>query len=183
MSVPRTSFTFLTYQVFSKYKTSHPHCHLILLPLHHFCTFTSTAHAITQTSLSVVYMHVCSREVGFRSESARMGIFTSHSHWTIKAGTRPGGPARGVSRTATDLWLPSNRIFASAVHKSQAELLTVNWPCQDVRLIPRLCQAIEILCISTKHGLILCTYTVNGRIRQRGFVSLEGTEARSLIYY
>lgn len=54
-----------------------------------------------------------------------------------------------VNQLAVDLWPHSNSIFGAAVNKSQAELLTVNWACQDAQLIQRLCQAIVILCIET----------------------------------
>lgn len=87
-----------------------------------------------------------------------------------------------VNQAAVDLWLHSNSIFGAAVHKSQAELLTVNWVCQDAQLIQRLCQAIVILCIQT--GGPDSPYTsVNGCICQWGFVALAAMEALSIIYW
>lgn len=76
-----------------------------------------------------------------------------------------------INPPAADLWPHSNSIFGAAVHKSQPELLTVNWACQDAQLIQRLCQAIVILCIETR-GPDSPYTTVNVGICQRGFVAL-----------
>lgn len=86
-----------------------------------------------------------------------------------------------VNQPAVDLWPHSNSIFGAAVHKSQPELLTVNWACQDAQLIQRLCQAIEILCIETG-GPDSPYTTVNGGICQWGFVALAAMEVLFIIY-
>lgn len=90
--------------------------------------------------------------------------------------------AHRVNQPAVDLWLYSHSIFGGAAHKSQAELLTVNWACQDAQLIQRLCQAIVILCIQTG-GPDSPYTTVNGCICQWGFVALAAMEALSIIYW
>lgn len=116
-----------------------------------------------------------------KRKQAYVVIFTSSSYWTIKAGSMDD-IARRVNWPAVDLWLRSNSIFAAAVHKSLAELLTVNWACQDAQLIQRLCQAIVILCIHTGGPDSPCT-TVNGCICQWGFAALAAMEALSVIYW
>lgn len=80
-----------------------------------------------------------------------------------------------VKQRSADLWPHSNSIFGAAVHKSQAELLTVNGACQHAQLIQRLCQAIVILCIETG-GPDSPYTTVNGCICQWGFVVLAAME-------
>lgn len=90
--------------------------------------------------------------------------------------------AHRVNQPAADLWLYSNSIFGAAVHKSRAELLTVNWACQDAQLIQRLCQAIVILCIQTG-GPDSPYTTVNGCICQWGFVALAAMGVLSIIYW
>lgn len=87
-----------------------------------------------------------------------------------------------VKQPAVDLWPHSNHIFGAAAHKSQAELLTVNWACQHAQLIKRLCQAIVILCIETG-GPDSPYTTVNGCICRREFVALAAMEALSIIYW
>lgn len=68
------------------------------------------------------------------------------------------------------------------MHKSQAELLTVNRACQDAQLIQRLCQTLVILCIQTG-GPDSPYTTVNGCICQRGFVALAAMRALFIIYW
>lgn len=86
-----------------------------------------------------------------------------------------------VIQPCLDLWLYSNSIFEAELHKSKAELLTVNWVCQDAQLIQRLCQAIVILRFQT--GGLDSPYTaVNGCICQWGFVALAAKGASSIIY-
>lgn len=122
------------------------------------------------------FLHA-SREGAARAGKERAAIFTSSSHWTIKAEGADDGTQS--QQPAVDLWLYSNR---AAVHKSQAELLTVNRACQHAQLIQRLCQAIVILCIQT--GGPDSPYTaVNGCICQWGFVALAAMEALSIIYW
>lgn len=87
-----------------------------------------------------------------------------------------------VNQLCVDLWLYSNSIFEAALHKSQAELLTVNWLCQDAQLIQRLCQTIVILHVQTG-GPDSPYTTVNGHICQWGFVALAAVGALSIIYW
>lgn len=87
-----------------------------------------------------------------------------------------------VNQLAVDLWPHSNSIFGAAVNKSQAELLTVNWACQDAQLIQRLCQAIVILCIETG-GPDSPYTTVNDCICHWRFAALSAMEALSVIYW
>lgn len=111
-----------------------------------------------------VYAWVNKRNKQGRSSESKQEcvvIFTSSSYWTIKAES-VWMIAYRVSQPAADLWPHSNSIFGAAVHKSQTELLTVNWLCQHAQLIQRLCQAIVILCIETG-GPDSPYTTVNGR--------------------
>ena len=90
--------------------------------------------------------------------------------------------ASRVNQPCVDLWPCPNRIFEAAVHKSQAELLTVSRPCQDAQLIQRLLSGHMILGIQT--GGPDSPYTpVNGCICQGGFVALAAMRARSVIYW
>lgn len=110
-----------------------------------------------------------------------MRSYLHHLHiGQLKQGVRM--IAYKINQPAVDLWPHSNSIFGAAVHKSQPELLTVNWACQDAQLIQRLCQAIVILCIETG-GPDSPYTTVNVGICQRGFVALAAMEVLSIIYW